>query len=126
MQKSNAIKTKDFWQKLEHLLVTSNIILDRPKGSKHPHFPEVVYPLDYGYLENTSAADGGGIDIWRGSLPESVLDAIICTVDVRKRDTEIKLLLGCTDAEKELALKFHNNPFMAGMLISRAVAKEVT
>jgi len=110
---------KDFWKKLEHLLEKSTLVLDRPRGSHHPKYPEVVYPLDYGYLENTTAADRSGIDVWRGSLPQSILDAIVCTVDTLKRDTEIKLLLGCTAQEKKLILQFHNNEYMAGILVEK-------
>jgi inorganic pyrophosphatase len=28
----------------------------------------MIYPLDYGYLEITTSSDGGGIDVWFGSL----------------------------------------------------------
>jgi len=57
-----------FWQEIAQLAKTNSIIIDRPKGSAHPRYPKVIYPLDYGYLENTTAADGGGIDVWLGSL----------------------------------------------------------
>ena len=57
-----------------------------------------------------------GIDVWRGSLPEGRLDAVVCTVDVRKRDAEIKLLLGCTAAEKHAICNFHP----AAMLVERS------
>ena len=64
--------------------------------------------------------DGSGIDVWRGSLPDSICDAIICTVDLWKRDSEIKLLIGCTEEEKTIAYNFHNtSEFMKGILIRR-------
>ena len=85
-----------FWQALDALLASSRIVIDRPGGSCHPRFPHCIYPVDYGYLQNTASMDGGGIDLWRGSDPAGRLDAIICTVDLMKRDSEIKLLLGCT------------------------------
>jgi len=34
------------------------ILLDRPKGTVHPRYPDLIYPLDYGYLENTFAGMG--------------------------------------------------------------------
>ena len=43
--------------------------------------------------------DGGGIDVWVGS-GEKTVDAIMCIVDMMKRDSEIKLLIGCTEEEK--------------------------
>ncbi len=77
---------------LNTLIRSSALVIDRPKGVSRPHAPSVVYPLDYGYLQGTSSSDGESIDVWRGSLPEGHLDAVVCTVDVQKRDAEIKLL----------------------------------
>ena len=52
-----------FWQSMSQLLATNPVIIDRPKGSSHPRYPTVIYPLDYGYLENTTSSDGSGIDV---------------------------------------------------------------
>ena len=52
----------DFWQALDKLVAESSIIIDRPKNSPHPKYPNLIYSLDYGYLENTTAMDGGGIN----------------------------------------------------------------
>ena len=109
-----------FWQAIDKLVSSGKIVIDRPKGSSHPRYPSIVYELDYGYIENTASMDGGGIDLWRGSLPDAECDAIICTVDLLKRDSEIKLLIGCTDEEKQIAYEFHNrSEFMKGILIRR-------
>ena len=56
-----------FWKAIDSLVQESEIVIDRPKGSHHPRYPELVYPVDYGYLKNTSSMDGGGIDVWRGT-----------------------------------------------------------
>lgn len=106
-----------FWQTLDHLVATSRLVLDRPRGTAHPRYPECIYPLDYGYLAGTTAADGDGIDVWVGSLPERRVTAVICTVDRGKRDAELKLLLGCTPQETEMALNFHNRDGQAGLLV---------
>jgi inorganic pyrophosphatase len=111
--------TENFWNTLEQLIALSRVVIDRPKGSHHPRYPELVYPLDYGYLENTQSMDGGGIDVWVGSLPERLIDAVICTVDLHKQDSEIKLLLGCTKKEAQEILRFHNDGTQAGLLIRR-------
>ena len=74
--------SQDFWNAIDNLVSTENIVIDRPKGSTHPRFPGVKYDVDYGYIENTTAMDGGGIDVWRGSLPAVHVDAIMCTVDL--------------------------------------------
>ena len=108
-----------FWQALDQLVATSAIILDRPKGSAHPRYPELIYPVDYGYLAQTRAMDGGGVDVWVGSLPERALTAIICTVDLLKRDTEIKLLLGCTAEEQQTVRRAHHGASQSAMLCVR-------
>ncbi|MBE9475248.1 MAG: inorganic pyrophosphatase, partial [Chloroflexi bacterium] len=56
----------DFWEHLERLIEESKIVVDRPKGTAHPQFPEMIYPLDYGYLKGTTSTDGGGLDVWVG------------------------------------------------------------
>jgi len=102
-----------FWQAMSELLVTNPIIMDRPKGSSHPRYPEVVYPLDYGYLENTTASDGGGIDVWLGSLEltNKTLTGILCTFDTLKRDAEIKLLIGCSEEDVQTIKVFHKEMY---------------
>ena len=108
-----------FWQAVDRLIAESEIAIDRPRGSKHPRY-DYVYPIDYGYLQNTSSPDGGGIDLWRGSRGDLRCDGIICTVDLLKRDSEIKLLLGCTEAERETILGSHNSSvYMKGVLVER-------
>lgn len=108
-----------FWSAIDKLIAESEISIDRPKGTKHPRF-DFTYPLDYGYLKNTSSMDGGGIDVWCGSLSNAVCDAIICTVDLLKRDSEIKLLIGCTEVEKQTVFAFHNDSeYMKGIIIRR-------
>jgi len=49
---------------------------------------------------------------------------VICTVDLTKRDAEIKILLGCTPEEMQTALRTHNSGSMAGVLIGREREEE--
>ena len=109
----------DFWKALDELVNNAEIIIDRPKGTAHPKYPNFIYKVDYGYLKNTSSMDGEGIDVWVGTA-EKQIDAIMCTVDLMKRDSEIKILIGCTEEEKQLVYQTHNeSPYMKGVLIRR-------
>ena len=109
----------DFWKALDELVDNSEIIIDRPKGTAHPRYPDFIYRVDYGYLSNTSSIDGAGIDVWVGSGDKKI-DAIMCIVDLMKRDSEIKILIGCTEEEKEIVYETHNETeFMKGVLIRR-------
>ncbi len=98
----------EFWEEIIQLTTTQQVIIDRPKGQPHPRYPEMIYPLDYGYIENTSASDGGGIDVWVGSLETKKLTGILCTFDTLKRDAEIKILLGCSAYDVETIINFHD------------------
>lgn len=111
---------KEFWQAIDTLASSGKIVIDRPKGSTHPRFSHIMYEVDYGYIENTTSMDGRGIDVWLGSLTSTKVDSIICTVDLMKKNSEIKLLVGCNDEEMNIAYEFHNNTeFMKGILIKR-------
>jgi len=117
---TNNVSDSGFWQALDKLVAESEIIIDRPKGNAHPRYPSFIYPLDYGYLKGTTAMDGGGIDVWHGSDTARKLDAVMCIVDLMKRDSEIKLLIGCTEGEKAQVYQVHNETeFMKGVLIRR-------
>jgi inorganic pyrophosphatase len=109
----------DFWLKLDQLVSTSSLIVDRPRGCSHPRYSSLHYPLDYGYLEDTCSADGSGIDVWIGSLRQRRVTGLICTVDLTRRDAEIKLLLGCTPQEAQSALSSNSAGSQAGILIPR-------
>ncbi|WP_414518697.1 Inorganic pyrophosphatase [Nostoc sp. PCC 9305] len=109
----------DFWFKLDRLVALSNLKIDRPKGTSHPRYPSFVYPLDYGYLENTRSGDGANIDVWIGSLSSQKVTAVICSVDLEKRDTEIKILLGCTCEENQAILDIHNTGSQSAILLVR-------
>lgn len=110
----------DFWTALDQLVNQSEIVIDRPKGTAHPRYPDFIYPVNYGFLKCTTSMDGAGIDVWVGTDERKSIDAIICTVDLKKRDSEIKILVGCTEEEMEIVYKTHNeSENMKGILIRR-------
>lgn len=112
-------KNSEFWESIDKLVRSSQIVIDRPKGTAHPKYPSFIYRLDYGYLKNTSSMDGSGIDIWVGSNGGGI-DAIMCIVDLMKKDSEIKILIGCTEEEKKIVYETHNETeYMKGILIRR-------
>lgn len=109
----------EFWNALDELVENSEIVIDRPKGTTHPRFPDFVYKVDYGYLSDTTSMDGGGIDVWVGT-GEKKTDAIMVIVDLMKKDSEIKILIGCTEEEKQIIYQIHNETkYMKGVLIRR-------
>ena len=108
-----------FWDALDELVSNSEIIIDRPKGTSHPKYRNFFYRVDYGYLKDTTSMDGAGIDVWVGSTEKKVV-AIMCIVDLLKKDSEIKILIGCTEEEMKIVYETHNETqFMKGVLIRR-------
>lgn len=97
-----------FWLELDQLMLTCPLVIDRPKGTTHPRYPDFIYPVDYGYLGETRSSDGHELDIWVGTSDEEEIDAILCTVDPGKKDIEMKILYRCTEAEKQKILTVQN------------------
>lgn len=114
----NHIIHADFWRELYKLVGNSQIVIDRPKNTAHPKYPDFIYPVDYGYLKNTKASDGSEIDIWVGINTEKTINGILCTVDPVKNDIETKIVYACTDEE---ILKICNimNSVLKAIYISR-------
>ena len=109
-----------FWENLETMVRGNGITIDRPKGTRHPKYDDVIYPVDYGYINNTKSMDNGGIDIFAGSEANKHIDAIVCTIDLMKNDSEIKVLVGCTGDEKKVIYNFLNDSeFMKAIMINR-------
>ena len=109
-----------FWRHLDEFLRTSQVVIDRPKASKHPRFPDVIYPLDYGYLDGTASGDGDGIDLWIGSDDgERQITGVFFTTDSYKRDSEIKLLLNGTASDRQTILDFYESNQMGCIYIPR-------
>jgi inorganic pyrophosphatase len=114
---------QDFWSRLGALVAEASVVVDRPKGSAHPSVPELIYPLDYGYLTGLRSGDGDGVDVWMGSLKRRVITGVLCTVDAGKRDIEVKILLGCTRAEQRRILAVHNRGNHRAVLVRAKASK---
>ena len=107
----------DYWENLLKLVRENKIIIDREKGSRHPRFRDVIYPLNYGFLSGTTTIDGSGIDIFVGSNNSNTIQGILCTVDNLKKDAEIKILYNCNEEEIIIALEFLNKGYMRSIFI---------
>jgi inorganic pyrophosphatase len=116
---TRAFPNDRFWQALDDLVSAKPVVIDRPAGSRHPRYPDLVYPLDYGYLDETQAMDGGGIDVWVGSLESGAVTGIVTTVDLFKNDAELKILIGCTPDEMTTIEDHHNGQSQSGLLVIR-------
>ena len=49
---------------------------------------------------------------------------MVCAVDLQKRDSETKILLGCHKEEMETIIQIHNSESFVGYLIVRGQEEE--
>jgi inorganic pyrophosphatase len=108
-----------FWQRMDDLVAACPLIIDRPRGSRHPGFADFRYPFDYGYLSGTQSGDGQSIDVWIGSQSSRTVMAVVCTLDLMQRNAEIKLLIGCTVEEAKQIVALHNTSDQSAILVVR-------
>lgn len=73
---------------------TITIKIDRPIGSLHPKHPELVYPINYGYIPNVFGGDGEELDVYLLGIdvPVEEYTARIIGIVHRHNDVEDKLV----------------------------------
>ena len=76
-----------------------NVIVDRPLGSAHPDYPDLIYPINYGYIEGTMAEDGEEEDAYIKSIYE---DHFYIEVSHLQRVAELLKKFENTDTKKVL------------------------
>lgn len=69
--------------------------IDRPMGTKHPKFPESIYPINYGYIPNTVSGDGKELDCYILGVfkPVKTFKGKCIAVIHRLNDNDDKLIL---------------------------------
>ncbi len=115
------IKKHIDWPGWERRIEQCGLTIDRPRGTAHPDFPEIIYPMDYGYVQGTVAGDGHEVDAFVGTAASSGLVGLILTCDHRRGKREAKLLYRCTSREVYLANGFINfdRTLLEGLLVLR-------
>ncbi|MDF9824011.1 inorganic pyrophosphatase [Breznakia sp. PF5-3] len=97
-----------FWQKLDTIFLSSTLKIERAKDTQHPKYANMVYPVDYGYLQDTIGSDNEPIDVFSGKEKNRQVQAIVVSADILKRDCEVKIIMGCSEAEIHSILVFLN------------------
>lgn len=101
-----ACSTTSVWvnsMSLSRLLGKSvTVIVDRPLGTTHPNHKDIIYPINYGYIENLFAGDG------------EEQDAYILGIDKKVdifRGTVIAIIHRLDDVEDKLVVAPNNKRF---------------
>lgn len=92
--------------------------VDRPLGTAHPNFPDMIYPINYGYVDGVFAADGEEQDVYilGTNEPLKTYTGKIIAVYHRTNDTEDKWIVSLdgtnyTDEEIQKAIEFQEKYF---------------
>ena len=81
-------------QSLSYLGKEVEIKIDRPLGSTHPKHKNIVYPINYGYIDGVIGGDGEELDIYLLGVNEAVNEytATVIAIIHRLNDNEDKLV----------------------------------
>lgn len=91
---------------------TFSMTVDRPLGSCHPRYPEMIYPINYGYLPDTMAGDGMQQDVYLLGVnrPVETFSGVIIAILQRADDVEDKLVMapaGVHFSDEEILKQVH-------------------
>ena len=69
--------------------------IDRPLGSRHPEHPDLVYPVNYGFVTGVPAPDGEWQDAYvlGPEEPLEQFEGVVTAVLVRADDIETKWIV---------------------------------
>jgi inorganic pyrophosphatase len=75
--------------------------IDRPMGSAHPRHPDMIYPINYGYVDGVFAGDGAEQDVYvfGPSKPIRTFTGAVIAVLHRLNDCEDKWIVS-TDGSR--------------------------
>ncbi len=73
---------------------TVTVKIDRPIGSIHPKHPDLIYPINYGYIPGVMGGDGEELDVYVLEVKEPISEFTgrIIGVIHREDDNEDKLV----------------------------------
>lgn len=109
-----------FWQKVDTLYLSSNLVISRRKGETHPQFKNLIYPVDYGHLQDTIGTNTEGVSVYVGTGKINDITGIVIAADILMKTIDIKILVGCNEEETYDVLHFLNSTdFQKTVLIRR-------
>lgn len=98
-------------------------IIDRPLGSHHPRHPEMIYPINYGFVEGIMAPDGAEQDVYVLGADKPIwnFEGIVIAVYHRTNDVEDKWIVSLdgsdyTDEEILKTINFQEQYFKGRLL----------
>ena len=71
------------------------VVMDRPLGTRHPDYHDMIYPINYGYIPGTMADDGEPVDAYvlGPDKPLETFEGEVIALVKRADDIEDKLVV---------------------------------
>lgn len=95
-----------------------DVVIDRPIGSVHPKYEDMIYPLNYGFIPNVFGGDDEELDVYLMgvNVPVKEYKAKVIAIVHRHNDVEDKLVaapegMSFTKMEIEDAVRFQEQYF---------------
>lgn len=69
---------------------TVKVVVDRPIGSRHPKYQELIYPINYGYVDGVMAPDGEEQDAYILGVDVPVKEFIGRVIAIIHREDDVE------------------------------------
>ncbi len=86
--KNNFMKNKKITNAKEFLGKKIKVIFDRPLGTRHEKYKDLIYELNYGYIPNTLSGDGEELDAYYLDSEIPLKEAYGICIAYLKRESE--------------------------------------
>lgn len=103
---------------------TVKVIVDRPMGSIHPKHKDLIYPMNYGYIEGIFAMDKQEQDAYIIGVHEPIKEfiGVVIAIVIRKDDVESKWVVapaGISYTKSEIAemISFQEKYFQSEIIL---------
>ncbi len=102
------------------------VTIDRPLGSRHPRYPDLVYPINYGFAPGTVSGDGMPVDAYLLGVDKPIdqAEGIVIAVIARADDVEDKLVVTPAGEQHTAAQIMEQVKFQERYFKSRVITQE--
>lgn len=102
------------------------VTIDRPLGSRHPRYPDLVHPINYGFAPGTVSGDGMPVDAYLLGVDKPIdqAEGIVIAVIARADDVEDKLVVTPAGEQHTAAQIMEQVKFQERYFKSRVITQE--
>ena len=118
-------------KEIEMLGKVVEVKTDRPMHYQHPDYPDLIYPINYGYIEGIMGGDGEEQDayILGVSEPVSEFKGVVIAIIDRMDDVETKWVVAPPDmniSDEDIleAVEFQEKYFHSNLISLNSIKEE--